>query len=244
MTKVFEVMTRSLATCPPDTRVADVASTMRERDIGTVMVVKDGQLHGIVTDRDLALQALTGSDDPQQAPVHKYMSAPVITGDASWSLERVSDEMAKHQVRRLPIVENGQLTGIISLGDVALHTGKKQAVGKSLQAISRPAPDSMLERLGRGRLLTAFALAASATTVFAMLTVNQGPSNWRKKAAKSALYHTARHALDSARAKVDEAAQADSVRDFRDQMVGKLNDLSAQVTALQPKPKRRHFWIV
>ena len=58
------------------------------------------------------------------------------------------------------------------------------------------------------------------------------------------LYHTARKALESARVKVDEAAQTDTVRDFRDQMFAKLNELSAQVTTLQPKPKRRLFWIV
>lgn len=245
MTKVFEVMTRSLATCSPDARVTDVASTMRDRNIGTVLVMQDDKLHGIVTDRDLATQALTGKDDPLQAPIHKYMSAPVITGEADWSLERISDVMAKHQIRRLPIVEHGQLTGIVSLGDVALHTGKKQKVGKSLEAISQPGPDSMLERLGAGRLLTAFALAASATTVFAMLTMNgRGMSSWRKKAVKSELYNTARQALESARTMVGEAAQNDTVRDVRDQMLSKLNDLSDQVASLQPKPKRRHFWIV
>ncbi len=64
MLKAYEVMTHPLATCAPEASVTDVAATMRDRDIGDVLIVEDGKLHGIVTDRDLALQALTGQDDP------------------------------------------------------------------------------------------------------------------------------------------------------------------------------------
>ncbi len=244
MAKAFEVMTRSLATCSPDARVTDVAATMRDRNIGSVVVLQDGKLHGIVTDRDLALQALTGKDDPFQAPINKYMSAPVITGEADWSLERVSDVMAKHQIRRLPIVEDGQLTGIISLGDVALHADKKQAVAKSLRAISQPAPGSILHKLGGGRVLTAVALAASATTIFTMLVANRAPAGWRRKGSKNELYHSARHAIEAARTRVGEVAPRETVRELRDQMLSTLNDLSTQVTAIQGKPRRRRFWSV
>jgi CBS domain-containing protein len=178
MAKAFEVMTRSLVTCAPDARVTDVAATMRDRNIGVVLILRDGKLHGIVTDRDLAIHAFTGKDDPLQDPISKYMSAPVVTGEAERSLERVSEVMARHQIRRLPIVEDGQLAGIVSLGEVALHADKKQAVAKSLQAVSEPAPESV--RLGRGRVLTALALAASATMVSAMLAVNHAAQGWRK----------------------------------------------------------------
>ena len=246
MAKAFEVMTRSLATCAPDARLNDVAALMRDRKIGSVLILKDGELQGIVTDRDLVIQAFTGKDDPLQSQVNKYMSAPVVTGEADWNLERVSEVMAKHQIRRLPIMEGGQLTGIVSLGDVALHEGKQKVVAKSLQAISEPTPDSMLERLGRGRVLTAFALAASATTVFAMVAANRASPNWRKKAAKSALYHTALHRLSSARDRMDSAAPRETVRQIRElrtQLRSKMDELSTQVTALQAKPKR-HFWSV
>ena len=94
MLKAYDVMTRPLATCAPDTSVTDVAATMRDRDIGDVLIVEEGQLRGIVTDRDLALQALTGQDDPRQTPIHKYMSTKVITGESAWSLEQVAKIMA------------------------------------------------------------------------------------------------------------------------------------------------------
>src|SRR5512147_1752808 len=81
MLKAYEVMTHPLATCAPEASVTDVAATMRDRDIGDVLIVEDGKLCGIVTDRDLTLQALTGQDDPKQTPVRKYMSTQVITGE-------------------------------------------------------------------------------------------------------------------------------------------------------------------
>ena len=139
MSKANEVMTHALATCAPDASVADVAAIMRDRDIGNVLIVEDGKLRGIVTDRDLALQALTGKDDPLQTPIQKFMSTKLVTGDADWSLEHVARTMARHQIRRLPIVQDDQLVGIVSLGDVARYENRKNVVTKSLRAISTPA---------------------------------------------------------------------------------------------------------
>jgi CBS domain-containing protein len=170
MLKANEVMTQALATCTPEASVAQVAAIMRDRDIGNVLVVEDGNLCGIVTDRDLALQALTGKDDPLQTPIRKYMSTKVVTGDATWSLERVAKVMAKHQVRRMPIVQDGQLVGIVSLADVALHEHRKGVVTKSLQAVSTPIGISPSGRSGLGGLLIGFWLAGLATTVMVRLT--------------------------------------------------------------------------
>lgn len=242
MLKAYEVMTRALATCAPDASVTDAATIMRERDIGDVLIVEDGALRGIVTDRDLAMQGLTGKDDPRETPIRKYMTAKVVTGDPEWSLERVSEVMAKHQIRRLPIVQDGQLVGVVSLGDVALHADKKQVVAKSLQAISEPEGASVLERLGRGKVLTAVAFAASATTLVALLVLNHSDPAWRKKMAKSELYYVARDAMSAARDKVDEAAPREAVLELRDQLGSKLNELAAQVMALQAKPKPKRFW--
>src|SRR5512145_1962316 len=124
MQKAYDVMTRPLAMCAPDASVTDVAATMRDRDIGDVLIVEAGQLRGIVTDRDLALQALTGLADPRQTPIHKYMSTKVITGESSWNLEQVAKVMAEHQIRRLPIIQDGKVVGIVSLGDVALKSDR------------------------------------------------------------------------------------------------------------------------
>jgi CBS domain-containing protein len=94
MAKAFDGMTRSLATCGPDARVADVAASMRERHIGAVLVLKNGELQGIPSERGLASQAWTGGHDPLQAPLSEYLSAPILTDEADWSLERVCEVMA------------------------------------------------------------------------------------------------------------------------------------------------------
>jgi len=239
MSKAYEVMTRALATCAPDASVAHAAAIMRDRDIGNVLVVEDGKLRGIVTDRDLALRALTGEDDPLQTPIGKFMSPQVVTGEAGWSLEQVAKIMAKHQVRRLPIVQGGQLVGIVSLGDVALHGDRKDFVTKSLQAISTPRGISASGRSGRGGALIGFALVALATATIAWLNWNRHGKALRKQMVKSKLYHTAQDAVYAARDKVDEAASSKPVRDLRKQVRSNLKDLSAHLPTLEYKPPER-----
>jgi CBS domain-containing protein len=103
-------MKYTLAACAPDASVAQVTTIMRNRDIGNMLVVEDGHLRGIVTDRDLALQALAGKDDPLQTPIRKFMSTKIVTSDTAWSLEQVVKIMSRHQIRCVPIVQDGQLS--------------------------------------------------------------------------------------------------------------------------------------
>jgi CBS domain-containing protein len=243
MLKAYEVMTHALATCAPDESVAHVAAIMRDRDIGNVLVVEDGKLRGIVTDRDLALHALTGKDDPLKTPIHKFMSAQVVTGESTWSLEQVAKIMAKHQIRRLPIVQDGQLVGIVSLGDVALREDRKGVVTKSLQAISTPSVISASRRSVPVGALLGFSLAALATTVVGWLTWNHSGQAVRKQMVKSEFYHTVQQAVSAARVKVDEAASSKPVRNLRLKVHTNLKDLSAQLPTLEYKPpKRKHLW--
>jgi CBS domain-containing protein len=135
MTTAYEIMTRSLASVTPQTSVAQAATLMRDLNIGDVLVLENGNLRGIVTDRDLTINVLTNGAK-SDAPVERYMSTDVVTGAPDWSLEQVADVMGKHQIRRLPIVQDDNVVGIVSLGDVALHTSKRETVAKSLKNIS------------------------------------------------------------------------------------------------------------
>jgi len=141
MMKAYDVMTRALASVPPQTPVAKVASMMRDLNIGDVLVMDEGKLRGIVTDRDLTINVLTNGAK-SDAPVERYMSTDVVTGAPDWSLAQVADVMGKHQIRRLPIVENDNVIGIVSLGDVALHTTQRETVAKSLKNISEVTRDA------------------------------------------------------------------------------------------------------
>lgn len=135
MERAYDIMTRAVATTAPETPVSEVAKLMRDLNIGDVLIVQDGKLRGIVTDRDLAIQALTNGGSTG-TPVQNFMTAKVVLGSPDWSVEHIAKVMGDHQIRRLPIVENDNVVGIVSLGDVALHAQKRQAVARSLKDIS------------------------------------------------------------------------------------------------------------
>jgi CBS domain-containing protein len=245
MLKAFEVMTRPLATCAPDANVTAVAAIMRDRDIGDVLIVEEGKLRGIVTDRDLTVRALTGQDDARQTPISQYMSTKIVTGESTWDLALVSSVMAEHQVRRLPILQEGKLVGIISLGDVARYEDQNQVVAKSLQAISEPQGVSFPTGMGRGGVVAtgmALGMAAVATTL-AWLTWNHSGQALRRQISDSEVYHTALVALSTARDKVDEAASSKPMRDLQHEVGVKMNSLAAQLPTVEYKPaKRKHAW--
>jgi CBS domain-containing protein len=218
MSKAVDVMTHKVATCTPNTSVTQAAAMMRDRDIGDVLIVEDGKLRGIVTDRDIALRGLNGEDDPLITPIKKLMTTRVITGEVDWSLERVAKVMAKHQIRRLPIVRDGQVVGIISLGDVALHETQKDVVTQSLQAISTPSGISLRQRPGFSRALLGVAFGALATTALAMFTWNRSNKSQRRQFTRSELVQTARQLTSAVREVVDQAASSKPLRELRHQL--------------------------
>ncbi len=269
MSKAYEVMTQKVATCTQDATAAEVATIMRDRDIGNVLVVEDGKLRGIVTDRDLALQALTAGDDGRLMPVKKLMTTKVISGEAGWSLEKVADVMAKYKIRRLPILQDGQVVGIISLGDLALHEDRKEVVTRSLQAISLQNGIAAARRSRAGALL-GLSLAAAASSVLAWFTWTHSGQNARKQIAKSELYHSAQNVASSARDRVNTVATSKQVRDLghrirvNPMIIGALvplgiarrsfaaytrtgmrsfNNLAAQLPVIEIRPARRRKFL-
>ena len=135
MLRASDVMTRAIASATPQTPISQVATMMRDLNIGDVLVLEQGKLRGIVTDRDLTINVLTNGAN-SNAPVERYMTTEVVTGSPDWTLEQIAHVMGEHQIRRLPIVQDETVVGIVSLGDVALHTSKREKVGESLKNIS------------------------------------------------------------------------------------------------------------
>jgi CBS domain-containing protein len=222
MRKANDIMTRALVVCEPDTSIAEAAELMRDRNIGDVLVVNNGELLGIVTDRDLATKALTSRDDPRQTPVRKYMSEKVVVGEPGWNLEHVSEMMAKHKIRRLPIMDHGHLAGLVSLGDVAVHSEKKGAVAKSLQAISQPASVSMLERRGISAILAGLAVAITATTVIAMRMRMPVLSDLRKQRTQKRMVQNAKKVFAAAKDALSDAATDERVQSMTDRMRSRI----------------------
>ncbi len=244
MRKANEVMTQSLATCSPDDSVAHVASIMRDRDIGNVLIIEDGKLSGIITDRDLAVQALADGIDPQHTPIRRFMISKIITGSPDWSMNKVARTMARHQIRRLPIVQDDQLVGIISLADIARHEHRKDILAHSLREISKAPEMSKTDGAGRAGALIGLSLVALASTTVALLTWNRSGRELRKQMADTRFYHSAQQAVSTARGKVDEAASSKAARDIRHRIQSNLKDISTQLPRFEYKPpKKKPVWI-
>ncbi|MBH0229021.1 CBS domain-containing protein [Halobacillus yeomjeoni] len=136
MKSVKDIMTSDVSVCRTDDCLSDAASLMKQKNIGAVPVCDtQGNLMGMVTDRDLVIRGYADKR-PDSAPLQQVMSDHLFHCTPECSLEEASRIMAEHQVRRLPVVENGQLMGIISLGDLSTEEMSDEAAGEALQDIS------------------------------------------------------------------------------------------------------------
>lgn len=125
--QVRELMTTELLSVPPYTSVRAVAAEMRDANVGCVLVIDDGELHGVITDRDLAVRIVAEGGMTGQVTAREVASGALVTVAPGASVCDASELMRAHCVRRLPVVEDGRLVGLVSLGDLA-HTPHAQEV--------------------------------------------------------------------------------------------------------------------
>ena len=119
--KIRDIMNTDLKWVTPETDLVKAAEIMRKYDIGVVPVCNDSkQLLGMVTDRDIVIRNVITGKNPEESYVKDIMSSTIKTGTPNMIIDEACDVMSEWQVRRLPIVENDKLVGIISLGDIAL----------------------------------------------------------------------------------------------------------------------------
>ena len=125
--EIQEVMTEWVVTAPPACTAREAAELMRDRDVGCIVfVTPSGGPVGLVTDRDLTLGVLAdggGADDP--AIFHA--STPVITGVPELPIDGAIELMTRHQIRRLPVLEDGRLIGIVTLADLMARCDPPEA---------------------------------------------------------------------------------------------------------------------
>lgn len=141
MQTIQEVMTRDVQTISTQETVQRAAQLMDELNVGAIPVVDDGKLVGMVTDRDITVRSVAVGQDPTTTRVNDVMSTDVRTCTIDQSVEDVLAQMADVQIRRVPVLDgNGQIIGIVSLGDVV--TKAPADVEQTLDEISTPSePD-------------------------------------------------------------------------------------------------------
>jgi CBS domain-containing protein len=141
MKKCNDVMTKNLVCCRPDDLVAKAAQLMQSENIGSIPVIENEQtqkLVGIVTDRDLALKVIAKGQDAKSTKVEAVMTRQVVTCQAEDDITKALDAMAKHQLRRIPIVDNDyRIVGIIAQADVATRMNQPEKTAEMVKEISQ-----------------------------------------------------------------------------------------------------------
>ncbi len=117
---VRQLMQKELITCLPSATVHDAASKMKEHNVGSVLIVEDGwKLKGILTDRDITLSVAADSKDPWTTFVYDVMTPDPITVNSQADADSALRIMNKANIRRLPVIEEGKLVGLLSSADLA-----------------------------------------------------------------------------------------------------------------------------
>jgi len=135
---IRDVMTESVVSAHPGTAVREVAELMRERNVGSVVLVRDGAPVGFVTDRDLVLSVLADARDAEESAEH-HASAPVVTAEPGMGVEEAAKLMVRHGIRRLPVLDAGRVTGIVTLDDLAARTGDLELAHHMTSQVTRAA---------------------------------------------------------------------------------------------------------
>jgi CBS domain-containing protein len=115
---VIEIMAKEPVTASPDDTVERAASTMRTRDIGSLIVVENGRPVGIVTERDIVTKVVAANKVPSTVKVREIMSSPVISVGPREEVVQAARLMSERKIRRLAVVDNGKLIGVLTENDI------------------------------------------------------------------------------------------------------------------------------
>jgi CBS domain-containing protein len=128
--RIADVMTRNVITCSGSDTVEQAAQAMRDNDVGDVVVTSNGRLTGILTDRDVVIRAVADGADPTRTTIGEIVTDDVITASPDESVGELATRMADASVRRIPVVEAGEVVGIVSLGDLAEEQDPNSVLGE------------------------------------------------------------------------------------------------------------------
>jgi CBS domain-containing protein len=135
--KIKDVMTSDVQVIRPDCKISEAAEKMKAMDVGSLPVCDSDKLVGLVTDRDIAIRAVAEGTDPRTVPVSEIMTSPITYCFGDQEVGDVARIMEAKQIRRLVVLnKDKRLVGIVSLGDLAVKSGK--IAGEILEKVSEP----------------------------------------------------------------------------------------------------------
>jgi CBS domain-containing protein len=146
MKQCNEVMTKNPVCCLPNDTAAKVAHLMKQENVGSIPVIENAvtmKLIGIVTDRDLTMKVVAEGLDSKTTKAETVMTCDVVTCLAEDDVQKALDAMAKHQLRRIPVVDqDNQVVGIIAQADVATRVNQPEKTAEMVKEISQTSGNS------------------------------------------------------------------------------------------------------
>ncbi|WP_283608927.1 CBS domain-containing protein [Faecalispora anaeroviscerum] len=135
--KVRNIMSTGVTKLNPGDSIEKAAQLMKQHDIGSIPVCDQEKVIGIVTDRDIATRSAAEGQDAKQQRVCDIMSTNPVVGSPEMDAHEVAKLMSEKQIRRLPIVENNSLVGVVALGDISVQPTLQDNAGEALKNISQ-----------------------------------------------------------------------------------------------------------
>src|SRR5205807_1124615 len=136
--RIGDVMTHGAVSAPAEATLREVAELMRDRNVGSVVILDHDRPAALITDRDLAL-AVGADGVDREEPVGPHATRPLVTGEAGMDLEEAAALMVQHRIRRLPVMDGDGLVGIVTLDDLAVRTGDLQLAHQMTAEVARAA---------------------------------------------------------------------------------------------------------
>ncbi|MEC2071878.1 CBS domain-containing protein [Alkalihalophilus marmarensis] len=130
------LMSTQVFSVTPEQSIQEAAALMKEHNVGSIPVVENGQVAGMITDRDITLRS-TAEGTSTHIPVRECMTSNLTVGTSTMDVHEAAALMAQHQIRRLPVVDNGQLVGMVALGDLAVENTLQNEAEEALSDISQ-----------------------------------------------------------------------------------------------------------
>ncbi len=134
--KIHDLMTTDVSTAELGSTLEEIASMMRHEDVGSIPVIDDNELVGIITDRDIVIRCIAEGRNPAEATAEDILTGNLVTVSPEDEAERAAELMSRHQIRRLPVVKDNHLVGMVSLGDVAVKEEDDTLSAEALEDIS------------------------------------------------------------------------------------------------------------
>jgi CBS domain-containing protein len=136
--RIGEVMTQPVVTADAGSTLGEVAEQMRDRNVGSVVVLDAGRPVAVITDRDIALVVVADGVDPSEQ-VGRHATRPLVAGEADMDIEEAAALMVQNRIRRLPVLDQGELAGIVTIDDLAIRAGDLEVAQRITADVARGA---------------------------------------------------------------------------------------------------------